>query len=154
MSNQSGGTQAENCPLCANEQPFASLWFQENTETWIKCDICLVWCHTTCLKLPAEECDRIDEYHCPQCAKIYGPSTFNYADLDNGITGNPYKWKRVLDSKHFVRHKFQKVCGELLTLDWIRRNGFDEPIIIEKPDGLGMKMPSKDVTVSCIAEAV
>ncbi|CAG8493840.1 11012_t:CDS:2 [Diversispora eburnea] len=167
MSKQSGsGTPHEKCPLCTNEPRSMPLWFQENTETWIKCDICLVWCHTSCLKLPPDECDRIDEYHCPECSKGHGPSTYkvrkslrehsrvNYADLDNGLTGNPYKWKRVIDTKTFSRPKFPKIRGEHLTLDWVQWHGLEEPIIIEKPDGLDMKMPPRDITVSNIAEAV
>jgi hypothetical protein len=67
-------TLGEKCPLCANKQRLVPLWFQENTETWIKCDICNVWCHASCLKLPSEECDRIDEYHCPECTRTHGPS--------------------------------------------------------------------------------
>ncbi|CAG8675077.1 5534_t:CDS:2 [Funneliformis mosseae] len=167
MSQVSEG-QGEHCPLCANKQRLVPLWFQESTETWIKCDLCQVWCHASCLKLPSEECDRIDEYHCPECTKSYGPSIYkvgirksqrehskvNYADLENGLTGNPYKWKRVLDSKLFQKHKFRKVRGEQLTIDWIRWFGLEEPIIIESSDGLDMKMPHKDITVSEIAEAV
>ncbi|CAG8715052.1 10779_t:CDS:2, partial [Cetraspora pellucida] len=165
-STQVEPPQADNCPLCDNKPRFMPLWLQENTETWIKCDICLVWCHAACLKLPAEECERIDEYHCPKCAISHGPSTYkvrkslrehsriNYADLENGLTGNPYKWKRVLDSKSFINHKFPKVRGDQLTLDWIRTFGFDEPILIDNPEGLDMKMPSKDITVSYIAATV
>ncbi|CAG8518077.1 3369_t:CDS:2 [Dentiscutata erythropus] len=163
-STQAEAPQAENCPLCDNKPRFMPLWFQENTETWIKCDICLVWCHAACLKLPSEECERIDEYHCPKCAISHGPSTLrkslrehsriNYADLENGLTGNPYKWKRVLDSKLFVKPKFPKVRGDQLTLDWVRTFGLDEPILIDNPDGLDMKMPSKDITVSYIAATV
>ena len=81
-------------------------------------------------------------------------SKVNYADLENGLTGNPYKWKRVLDSKQFQKHKFRKIRGEQLTIDWIRWFGLEEPIIIENPDGLDMVMPHKDITVSEIAEAV
>ncbi|RGB36626.1 hypothetical protein C1646_696736 [Rhizophagus diaphanus] len=161
-------TPGEKCPLCADKQRLVPLWFQENTETWIKCDICNVWCHASCLKLPSEECDRIDEYHCPNCTRTHGPSVYkvgirkskrehskvNYADLENGLTGNPYKWKRVLDSKIFQKHKFRKIRGEQLTIDWVRWFGLEEPIIIENPDGLDMKMPHKDITVSEIAETV
>ncbi|RIB03690.1 hypothetical protein C2G38_753415 [Gigaspora rosea] len=163
-STQAEAPQTENCPLCDNKPRLMPLWLQENTETWIKCDICLVWCHTACLKLPAEECERIDEYHCPKCAISHGSnkvrkslrehSRINYADLENGLTGNPYKWKRVLDSKLFVKHKFPKIRGDQLTLDWIRTFGLDEPILIDNPDGLDMKMPSKDITVSYIAATV
>ena len=76
-------------------------------------------------------------------------SKVNYADLENGLTGNPYKWKRVLDSKVFQKHKFWKYV-----VDWVRWFGIEEPIIIENPDGLDMEMLHKDITVSEIAEAV
>lgn len=44
--------------------------------------------------------------------------------------------------------------GGDLTLDWIADDdsAMTEPVIIEIPDGLGMEMPQKDLTVSGIAE--
>ena len=48
------------------------------------------------------------------------------------------------------------MSGSDLTLEWLNTDpkAMTEPIIIEQPDGLGMRMPPGDITVSEIAEIV
>ncbi len=50
---------------------------------------------------------------------------------------------------------FKRMQGGDVTLDWLQNDetAMKEPIVIEKPDGLGMKMP-EDITVSDVAEIV
>ena len=50
---------------------------------------------------------------------------------------------------------FKRMKGEDVTLEWLETDptAMTEPILIEQPDGLGMKMP-EDLTVSDVAEIV
>jgi len=41
----------------------------------VECSVCLDWFHGECVGITAAECERIDQYHCPDCAKTQGPST-------------------------------------------------------------------------------
>lgn len=51
---------------------------------------------------------------------------------------------------------FSRMDGEKVSLSWVEEDetAMREPIVIEKPDGLGMKMPSVDLTVDDVAELV
>lgn len=48
------------------------------------------------------------------------------------------------------------MTGQEVSLTWLEQDedAMREPIVIEKPDGLGMKMPSEDITIEEIAEIV
>jgi hypothetical protein len=57
------------------------------------------------------------------------------------------RWKILLETKKFKTHSFKKMQGSQVTLDYLSENGFTEPIIIEDPAGLHMKMPPADMPV-------
>jgi len=46
--------------------------------------------------------------------------------------------------------------GSEVTVEWLEHDpeALREPILIEKPDGLGMRMPHPEFTVADVAEAV
>jgi len=50
--------------------------------------------------------------------------------------------------------EFKRMKGADLTEEWLDNdpNALTEPIIIEKPDGLGIMMPQASLTVSEIAD--
>lgn len=62
----------------------------------------------------------------------------------------------MLEEKQTKGDPFRRMHGADLGLSWIEEDemAMREPIVIEKPDGLGMKMPSNDLTVNDIAELV
>ena len=52
---------------------------------------------------------------------------------------------------------FRKMKAEEITNEWIWGEGtgaFDEPFLIEQPQGLGMKMPPADMSIQEIAKVV
>lgn len=62
----------------------------------------------------------------------------------------------MLEGKPVKPHSFRRMKGNELTLEWLEQDetALREPVLIESPEGLGMKMPPKDFTVSDVAEAV
>lgn len=46
--------------------------------------------------------------------------------------------------------------GSELTLEWLANdeNAMTEPLLVEKPEGLGMQMPDPELTVADIAQIV
>ncbi|ORY03104.1 Clavaminate synthase-like protein [Basidiobolus meristosporus CBS 931.73] len=157
----------ETCPLCPPENHTSISW-TGRIETWLQCDSCEVWYHAACLKLNEAECEQFDQYHCPNCVVPNGPSTYkkqkrkssrehsnvNYAALDNGLPSNQNIYVKSLKNKKFAAESFQRVTGDVLTLDWVRINGLDEPIIIEDKEGLDMTMPRPSITVSDITHII
>ena len=66
------------------------------------------------------------------------------------------KWIAIAESKKYSPDTFKRLNGSDIGLEWILRdeNAMKEPIVVEDPEGLGMKMPSKDLTVRDIANEV
>jgi hypothetical protein len=66
------------------------------------------------------------------------------------------KWIAIAESKKYSPDTFKRLNGSDIGLEWILRdeNAMKEPVVVEDPEGLGMKMPSKDLTVRDIANEV
>lgn len=62
----------------------------------------------------------------------------------------------MLEGKPIKPHNFSSMKGSELTLEWLEHDetAMREPILIETPEGLGMKMPPKDFSVRDVAEIV
>ncbi|KAF8970746.1 JmjC domain-containing histone demethylation protein 1 [Entomortierella lignicola] len=154
--------EQEYCVLCPNSNPRAG--------TWICCDVCETWYHVRCLKMSNDEFELIDQYHCADCIPKAGPSTLlrkssrrtgkiNYADLVNGIVSHTDKWRVLLESHQFLPDKFERLDGKNVTTEWLRNTGFKCPVIINldqngTTDSLDMKMPSRNLTVDDVRDAV
>lgn len=80
----------------------------------------------------------------------------DYASLHSGIQNSSDKWVQILQSKEVNGDPFQRINGADLTLEWLESDdsALREPVVIEKPDGLGMKMPHKNFTVSDVATLI
>jgi len=76
------------------------------------------------------------------------PKSFiDYSELNGDVVRDEHKYTKILASHEFESHSFQIKIGSDITLDWIRQSGMREPVIIENPIGLEMKMPSSTLTV-------
>ncbi|RKP24943.1 hypothetical protein SYNPS1DRAFT_4872, partial [Syncephalis pseudoplumigaleata] len=156
----------EPCPRCAGRD--ASIWTGSMLETWLACDICDTWFHAACVGLRAQECDQIEEFHCPDCAATHGPSVYkkeirksqrerahiDYRDLVNADVMLPRDRLATLASFAFAPDNFPRVAGEDATVDWARASGLETPVVFTGPTMLGMRMPPATLTVSDIARLV
>jgi len=141
----------------------------------ICCDLCRVWYHETCVGINTEQAERIRNYHCPKCEISHGKSimksppidrslrkrkSLNYSDLENGRD-----FPELKVAVHFmqtIREKISKissqsiVCfmqGDKFNVEFLEREGFCYPILVEKMDGLGMRMP-RNLTVDDVKNLV
>ncbi|KAJ6611783.1 hypothetical protein B0H10DRAFT_2165726 [Mycena sp. CBHHK59/15] len=98
---------------------------------------------TITLKAPARKSDRKRTYQ-------------DYASLNLGLASDPNRWMRMLENKTFKQDNFKRMKGSDVTIEWLEddEDAMTEPIVVEKPDGLGMKMPPTDFTVDDVAELV
>ncbi|KAF7359459.1 Jumonji superfamily protein [Mycena sanguinolenta] len=171
---------AESCPGCTTESSASFNQFEK--ENWIRCDVCKTWYHWRCASseppafLSEEDkkdysIDRIDKWYCKPCVDkdpsrvmtLKAPARKSdrkrnyqdYASLNLGLT-DPNRWIRMLENKTFKPDKFKRMHGSEVNMDWLEEDedAMTEPILIEKPDGLGMKMPPSDFTVEDVAELV
>ena len=65
------------------------------------------------------------------------------------------RWLRMMENKVIKQAPFKRMKGSELD-SWLEddETAMREPIIFEKPDGLGMKMPPEGLTVEGIAESI
>ncbi|GJJ12487.1 hypothetical protein Clacol_006729 [Clathrus columnatus] len=83
----------------------------------------------------------------------------DYANLHAGLdpsTHDDNKWLRVIEVKDIKNDNFRRMKGSEITIEWLEQDqeAFKEPIVIEHPDGLGMRMPPKGFTVADVAESI
>ncbi|KAL4641716.1 lysine-specific demethylase 2A-like [Arapaima gigas] len=73
---------------------------------------------------------------------------------DDGISDDEIDGKRTFDlneklqSDKFNSDLVRRMEGKDFTLEYIQREGLRDPIIFEKPDGLGIKMPDPNFSVN------
>uniref|UniRef100_A0A673IHD5 [histone H3]-dimethyl-L-lysine(36) demethylase n=1 Tax=Sinocyclocheilus rhinocerous TaxID=307959 RepID=A0A673IHD5_9TELE len=73
---------------------------------------------------------------------------------DDGISDDEIEGKRTFDleeklhNNRFNSDRVKRMEGKDLTYEYIQRCGLRDPIIFERPDGLGIKMPDPDFTVN------
>jgi len=79
----------------------------------------------------------------------------DYANLNSGLGSDPNRWLRMLETKEIKKDPFKRLQGSELE-SWLEddEEALQEPIIIEQPEGLGMKMPPRDLTVEHVAEYI
>lgn len=79
----------------------------------------------------------------------------DYANLNSGLGSDPKRWLRMLETKEIKKDPFKRLQGSELD-SWLEddEDALREPIIIEQPEGLGMKMPPRDLTVEHVAEYI
>uniref|UniRef100_A0A672M317 Lysine-specific demethylase phf2-like n=1 Tax=Sinocyclocheilus grahami TaxID=75366 RepID=A0A672M317_SINGR len=137
------------------------------TQFMIECDACKDWFHGSCVGVDEDEAPDIDIYHCPNCEKTHGKSTLkkkkSWNKHDTGQSGDvrPVQngsqvFIKELRSRTFPSSEdvVVKLSGSQLTLDYLEENGFNEPILIQKKDGLGMAMPAPTFYVSDVENYV
>ncbi|KAM8879033.1 lysine (K)-specific demethylase 2Aa isoform 2-T2 [Spinachia spinachia] len=73
---------------------------------------------------------------------------------DDGISDEEIDGRRMFDleekvhSERFSSDRILRMEGRELTYEFIQRGGLRDPIIFDKPDGLGIKMPDPDFSVN------
>ncbi|GAA99737.1 uncharacterized protein L969DRAFT_89590 [Mixia osmundae IAM 14324] len=147
---------------------------------WIRCDGCKQWYHWACVAPdPSETSDAIDKWYDDACIKASERddereplkityrgnlrkssrqrTDIDYSNLNAGLESDPGRWMAIIHTKRIEPHPFPVLPdGASLTLDWLYKDpeAMKQPVIIERPDGLGMTMPESDMTVSDIARLV
>ncbi|KAL4646376.1 lysine-specific demethylase phf2-like [Arapaima gigas] len=137
------------------------------TRFMIECDACKDWFHGSCVGVDEDEAPDIDIYHCPNCEADHGKSTlkkkksWNKQDTGQSTDIRPVQNGSQVFIKELRSRTFPssdevvvKLSGNQLTLEYLEENGFTEPILVQKKDGLGMTMPAPTFYVSDVENYV
>uniref|UniRef100_A0A8B9KCW8 [histone H3]-dimethyl-L-lysine(36) demethylase n=1 Tax=Astyanax mexicanus TaxID=7994 RepID=A0A8B9KCW8_ASTMX len=79
---------------------------------------------------------------------------------DDGISDDEIEGKRTFDleeklhSSRFSSDRVKRMEGKNFTFEFIQRGGLRDPIIFERPDGLGIRMPDSTFTVNDVKNFV
>ncbi|KAI6118729.1 Clavaminate synthase-like protein [Pisolithus croceorrhizus] len=164
-----GRSEEETCPDCKDHQD--SGIDPTTKDSWIRCDACKTWYHWVCAGNGGDP-DAIDKWYCKPCVLDKPSRTItlkpparksarkrtqlNYASLNSGVESDPTRWLRVIQSKSIQDDQFKRMNGADVGIEWLESDSdaMHEPIVIENPEGLGMKMPSQDCTVTDVANMV
>ena len=81
-------------------------------------------------------------------------TTRDFFDQQTGTEPNTSKWLKMLEGKPILKESFKRMKGEDVCLAWIEQDphAMEEPIVIETPEGLGIKMPPSELSVADISE--
>ncbi|KAF9510800.1 hypothetical protein BS47DRAFT_1299804 [Hydnum rufescens UP504] len=155
------------CPSCeANPKRRPS----NSKDNWVECEACDIWYHWACVG--RGPIDMVDKWFCADCMQKDPSRTvtfkvpqrksarttnkLDYANLNDGVESNPKRRLGFLATKPIKKHAFEYMKGQDVTMVWLGSDekAMTEPIIIEHPDGLGMKMPEPGFTVRDVAKIV
>ncbi|KTG41288.1 hypothetical protein cypCar_00032415, partial [Cyprinus carpio] len=79
---------------------------------------------------------------------------------DDGLSDDEIDGKRTFDleeklhNNRFSSDRIKRMEGKDLTYEYIQRCGLRDPIIFERPEGLGIKMPDPDFSVNDVKSLV
>lgn len=90
----------------------------------------------------------------PQRRSQRNTERVNYKHIDEGVVSTAQRFQKILAEREFAQESFKRVRGGEFTLDYIRGNGWSEPVMVDRPDGLGMRMPSSSFSVSDVVSIV
>uniref|UniRef100_A0A1A8U7W7 Lysine-specific demethylase PHF2 n=1 Tax=Nothobranchius furzeri TaxID=105023 RepID=A0A1A8U7W7_NOTFU len=137
------------------------------TQFMIECDACKDWFHGSCVGVDEDDAPDIDIYHCPNCEKAHGKSTLkkkkNWSKHDTGqstdikaVQNGSQVFIKELRSRTFPSADdiVVKLSGSQLNMEYLEENGFNEPILVQKKDGLGVSMPAPTFYISDVENYV
>ncbi|KAF9807681.1 hypothetical protein IEO21_08118 [Rhodonia placenta] len=161
----------DTCPACKTGETTQE-WNAADKENWVRCDACKTWYHWRCAG-DGGDLDAVDKWFCKACmaqdpARVITMkpparksarkrTQRDYAGLHNtGSEAGPDRWLRMLEGKAIKEDSFRRMKGTEVGVEWLENDesAMREPIVIESPDGLGMKMPPKSLTVRDVAEVI
>ncbi|KZV67975.1 Clavaminate synthase-like protein [Peniophora sp. CONT] len=165
QSEPSASTAEERCPACTE-----GVAVPEEKENWVRCDACKVWFHWRCVAVDGQELSQIDKWFCEPCRALSPKHRVtlkpparkstrrkpvrDYANLNNGVTSDASKWSKMLNSAALAADAFPRMQGSDVNAEWLERDedALTVPVLIERPEGLGMDMPDESLTVKEIAD--
>lgn len=73
---------------------------------------------------------------------------------DQHTESDSSKWLKMLEGKPILKETFKRMKGEEVCLAWLEQDphAMEEPVVVETPEGLEMKMPHEELTVADVAD--
>ncbi|KAG2360732.1 Clavaminate synthase-like protein [Suillus spraguei] len=173
MEDEPEPAQAESTPTKTDEDvcPSCREGVQGEKSSWIRCDACKIWFHWACVG-DGSDLELINKWFCGPCMAekpsrvmtLKAPARkssrkrtqLDYANLNAGVESDPSRWLRVIQGKQIKDDNFRRMNGADVGLEWLENDetAMREPIVVENPEGLRMKMPPPEFSVQDVADEV
>ncbi|EIN07626.1 jumonji protein [Punctularia strigosozonata HHB-11173 SS5] len=166
--------EEDRCPACEpkDEQGSGAETPAADKESWVRCDACKTWFHWRCVGQGGGDLEAVDKWFCTPC-RSKDPSRVitmkpparkssrkraqrDYANMHSGDNVDATRWTKMFEGKKISPDNFRRMQGSEVTMEWLEGDdaALKTPIVIEDPEGLGMKMPDSSFTVSDVASIV
>lgn len=132
----------------------------EDDDMMIECDICKDWLHFKCVNINQRISIDIETYVCPRCVSdtnniVYKKRQNNHRHdySDSNAAKKAVQAGTRVFVENLLKREFPdaienniviKLDGSQVTLDYLEKNGFDKPILVENKHGLNFNIPHKD----------
>lgn len=116
----------------------------------------LQWFCATCVEASTATSKPVETtYKAPPRKSARGARQLDYANLAAHLPSDVDKWMRVVATRTVVEGAFAVYEGKDLTDEWLwGKESMLQPFVVESPEGLGMEMPSRDMSIPEIAAVV
>lgn len=138
------------CAACKFARNSKGMEIENDSTSWISCDVCKSWFHFACAGFKSErEVRGVDKFRCSKCKPIHGPTTYvrkssrahsaiDYAGLHQGVI----KTSDERPEHHYIKpikegtitfspENFARMRPELVTAEFFERGtGMKEPVVI------------------------
>ncbi|KAH7731051.1 Jmjc domain protein [Aphelenchoides avenae] len=134
---------------------------RDNTDNfWICCDGCRSWFHSSCVHVEQYESALIAAYHCANCVPRLGPSTWKESVLEHRHNDDKEEERHMpeqVGSKQWIRNLIETESkiprledhlmeaypdGHTLMKNFDHSLEWKKSMLIQKPEGLGLRMPN------------
>ncbi|KAK7493948.1 hypothetical protein BaRGS_00014830 [Batillaria attramentaria] len=139
----------------------------DETQFMIECDVCNDWFHGSCVGVQEHQAADIEIYHCPRCEEEHGPlvlkkrRNWHRHDYSEEEYGKAVQTGTIVFIKELKNRTFPsadevliRLSGGEVTVEYFEEHGFQQPIMVEKKDGLGLLVPPPTFTVEDVERRV
>ncbi|KAK3101137.1 hypothetical protein FSP39_001225 [Pinctada imbricata] len=144
--------------MASNDEPVYCLCRKpyDESEFMIECDVCKDWFHGSCVGVQEYQASDIEIYHCPNCQLTHGPLVLkkrrnwhrhDYSEQDGSskaVQTGTVVFIKELKNRHFPSADeipIARLHGSEVNIEYLKKNGFYAPMIVDKKDGLGLVVP-------------
>ncbi|RZF32794.1 hypothetical protein LSTR_LSTR011440 [Laodelphax striatellus] len=147
---------------------FCGVVDDEDPRFMIQCDACKDWFHGSCVNVFEYVSHDYEKYHCPKCEPVHGQSIMKreynwhrHDFFDMNAEGKPIETGTPEFIKELKNRPFYssdavvlKMKGDDLTMQYLLEHGFEQPILVEKNEGLGLTVPPSTITLRDLEAAI
>ncbi|CDW53554.1 PHD and Cupin 8 domain containing protein [Trichuris trichiura] len=166
MNRSARSEEQSTCTMCRPAKENAEL---DADDFMVACDVCELWFHGRCVNLDEIDAADIEQFHCPTCRRVQGPSVarekannnrYDWSDVDGSLkplqTGSQQFIEKLMkrDFSEFESDVVVMENGFEFGLSYFEKNSFDRPILFKSAEHLELTLPPSTLSLSDLGNLV